>query len=411
MKHRGLMFFIMYCASMCVSLSQFKIIPLLGQISEMLGITYAETSWLMSVFTVAGIILAIPAGGLVAKYGPKKVILVVMIAMICGNVMGALCIGSYPLLLISRIIEGCAFAFVCVAGIVFINMWFPDKNTGLFVGIFMTFASIASVIALNTALPLTMSLGLTSAWWVVAALSVVFTLLFVAIVKEPPAPEGAGGSAPKASILPVLSNGRVICMGVVAFVVGFVLYFFINNYPAVFGNVYLLEPTTANFYGSLNGMFGIPFCIIGGFIVDRLGLKGTPVLMLASTVLLALACFITTSLDPSIFILHTLLTAAFPGLLLTCYNYIVPFCVGNPIQIGYGIGFINVFYNIGIFVGSPAVLYAVEMGGGWPIASIVLGSVSLVGAVAVLAYMALSRKAPLPEPPGAPEGNALIQQS
>ena len=72
MKHRGLMFFIMYCASACVSLSQFKIVPLLGQISEMLSITPAETSWLMSVFTVAGIILALPAGGLVAKYGPKS---------------------------------------------------------------------------------------------------------------------------------------------------------------------------------------------------------------------------------------------------------------------------------------------------------------------------------------------------
>lgn len=407
MKHRGLMFFIMYCASACVSLSQFKIVPLLGQISEMLSITPAETSWLMSVFTAAGIILALPAGGLVAKYGPKKVILVVMITMILGNVMGALCIGSYPLLLVSRIIEGCAFAFVCVAGIVFINMWFPDKNTGIFVGIFMTFASIASAIALNTALPLTMSVGLTGAWWAVAAMSVVFTILFVAIVKEPPAPEGAGGPAPKASIMPVLTNGRIICMAVVAFFAGFVLYFFLNNYPTVFGAVYAIEPATANFYGSLNGLFGIPFCIIGGFIVNKLGVKGTPVLMLVSALILALAGFITTSLDPSLFILHILLTAAFPGLILTSYNYLVPFCVGNPIQIGYGIGVMSLAQNIGIFVGSPTVLYAVEMAGGWPVASIVLGCVALIGVVAILAYMAISKKIPAPQ---APDGDGKEPQ-
>ncbi len=402
MKHRGLMFFIMYCASACVSFSQFKIVPLLGQISEMLSITPAETSWLMSVFTVAGIILALPAGGLVAKYGPKKVMTAVMIAMICGNIMGALCIGSYPLLLVSRIIEGCAFAFVCVAGIVFINMWFPDKTTGIFVGIFMTFASIASAISLNVALPLTMAFGLTSAWWGVAAMSVVFTVLFVATVKEPASPENAGGPTPKASIMPVLTNGRVICMAVVAFFAGFVLYFFLNNYPTVFGAVYELEPSTANFYGSLNGLFGIPFCIIGGFIVNKLGVKGTPILMLVSALILALAGFITTSLDPSMFIVHILLTAAFPGLILTSYNYLIPFCVGNPIQIGYGIGMMSLAQNIGIFVGSPTVLYAVEMTGGWPVASIALGCVALIGVVAILIYMALSKKVLASQTPNNP---------
>lgn len=44
-------------------------------------------------------------------------------------------------------------------------------------------------------------------------------------------------------------------MAVVAFFAGFVLYFFLNNYPTVFGAVYELEPSTANFYGSLNGLF------------------------------------------------------------------------------------------------------------------------------------------------------------
>lgn len=183
-------------------------------------------------------------------------------------------------------------------------------------------------------------------------------------------------------------------MGLCALTVGFILYFFINNYPTVFTTVYGLDPTTANFYGSLNGMFGIPFCIVGGFIVDRLGVKRTPILMIVSFVLLAAACFATTSLTPELFVLHTLLTAAFPGLILTAYNFIVPTCVGNPIQIGYGVGLVSCTYNIGIFIGSPAVLYAVEGAGSWGIASTILGAAAIVGLLGVIAYLALARKTP-----------------
>lgn len=393
MKHRGLMFLIMYCVATCVSLSQFKVIPILGMVTESVGVSPADISWLMSVFTVAGIILAIPAGGLIAKFGPKKIFIVVTIAMIAGNVIGAFSLTNYPILLFSRVIEGCSFAFVSTAGIVFINMWYPDKNNGLFVGIFMTFASIASVIALNTSLPITTSLGLSSTWWMVAGISVVFIILFALIVKEG-APAGEGGPAPQASIAPILRNGRVLSMGLCALTVGFILYFFINNYPTVFTTVYGLDPTTANFYGSLNGMFGIPFCIVGGFIVDRLGVKRTPILMIVSFVLLAAACFATTSLTPELFVLHTLLTAAFPGLILTAYNFIVPTCVGNPIQIGYGVGLVSCTYNIGIFIGSPAVLYAVEGAGSWGIASTILGAAAIVGLLGVIAYLALARKTP-----------------
>lgn len=90
MKARnGLMFVIMYLAATSVSFSQIKIAPVLDLICASCGVTYAETSWLMSVFTIAGIVLAIPAGGLIAKYGPKKIFSLVLVVSLLGNIMGA----------------------------------------------------------------------------------------------------------------------------------------------------------------------------------------------------------------------------------------------------------------------------------------------------------------------------------
>ena len=75
MKNRGLMFLILFLSAISISLSQLKVVPILGDLSVSMGISIADTSWLMSVFTIAGIVLAIPGGALVSKLGPKKLIL------------------------------------------------------------------------------------------------------------------------------------------------------------------------------------------------------------------------------------------------------------------------------------------------------------------------------------------------
>ena len=392
MKNRSLMFFVMYFCAATLALSQFKIVPILGPITVHLGIAYEQVSWLMSVFTVAGIVLAIPAGGLIAKYGPKKIWTIVMVIMICGNVIGALGIDSYVVLLASRVLEGCAFAFVAIAGVVFVNIWFPNKNTGLFVGIFMTFISIGSIVALNCMIPLTTAYGLASAWWVTAIVSAVMTAVFLFVVGEAPVSDAGSGEISKPSLVPILKNKRVMMICFLALTLGFVLYFFLNNYPSLFMTVYDVDAAGATFYSSLNNLFSIPFCILGGFIVDRLGPKGTPILLAVSAVCVIVACAFMTRLTPSLFIVHTLVIAAFPGLMYTACNYLVPRDVDNPMQISYGIALMTLFYSIGIFIGCPIVLYAIAGTGLWETGGYVLAAVMTIGLVFILAYIAISKK-------------------
>lgn len=398
MKNRGLMFTIMYICAVFASISQLKIVPILGLIGETLMIDLGQISWLMSVFTVAGIILAIPAGGLVGKFGPKKVFLAVMIITVVGNIVGVFGLDNYGILLFSRILEGCGFAMASVAGIVLINMWYPDKNTGLFVGIFVTFAATASVIALNLALPMVTAFGMASVWWATAFGAAIFTVLFWMFVKEA-APQGALDGAPegaasmaKPSLARVLTSAPVLMICLAQLTIGFFLYFYMNNYPQVFTAVYNLDPQTANFYGSLNGLWGIPGCIFGGFLLDKLGKKGAPKFDLVCFAVMFVAAFITTGLNPSLYILHTILTAVFPGLVLTAGNFLVPQVVREPQDIGYGIGTLGLFYNIGIFIGNPIILNAVQATGDWNMASIILAAVSAFGFVCILIYMAVSKK-------------------
>ena len=174
--------------------------------------------------------------------------------------------------------------------------------------------------------------------------------------------------------------------------IGFYLYFYMNNYPTVFGEVYGIDATTANFYGSLNGLWGIPGCIFGGFLLDKIGKKGAPVMDIVCFIVMFVAAWITTSLVPSLYILHTILTAVFPGLVLTAGNFLVPFCVSKPADIGYGIGVLGLFYNVGIFIGNPIILYGVQMTGSWSTASMILSAVCVVGIIALIVHMACVKR-------------------
>lgn len=73
MKARnGLMFVIMYLAATSVSFSQIKIAPVLDLICASCGVTYAETSWLMSVFTIAASFLRFLQVALLQNTGRRR---------------------------------------------------------------------------------------------------------------------------------------------------------------------------------------------------------------------------------------------------------------------------------------------------------------------------------------------------
>ena len=127
-------FLLLYLGGVIISLSQLKIIPIQNEIVKMMGFSLSSISWLMSIFTLSGIFLSIPGGRLVTKFGPKKLLVFLMLAIIIGNGIGFIS-ENFILMLFSRLIEGIAFSMIIMVGIVFINEWFKDGNRGLATGI------------------------------------------------------------------------------------------------------------------------------------------------------------------------------------------------------------------------------------------------------------------------------------
>ncbi len=387
-KNKWPSFFVIYFAAITVSISQLKIVPIMNNISSSFNISMSQISWLMSVFTVAGVILAIPSAAILNYLGSKKLLLILMATLCIGNIIGAFT-NSYYVLLISRAIEGISFAMIILVGVVLISDLFGDK-AGSTTGIFTTFAAVGSVIAMNLTLPVVNSLGLNSIWLVVAALSALSFILVALIIKEPDAKaENDDASSKKASLAEAISNGSLWLVAICQFCVAFVLFTFFTIYPSLLTDLYSLDATVANFYAGLLGLFAIPFGVIAGVIIDKSG--NAPLVTLISFIGLAVSCFIMTSLGPSTYILHVALLSFFCALIIPAVLYIAPGVAKQPALIGYSVALVNMLYYVGIFSGSPVILSTIEKSG-WSHASNILIVVSVIGIVAMGLFMTGKRK-------------------
>lgn len=382
---------ILYAAAITVSLGQLKIVPMMEPVAALLGVDLAQAGLLVSIFTLAGIFLAIPGGKILAKIGSKKLLLLLMGMLAAGNVFGALS-GNYPLLLVSRVIEGVAFSMIIMTGLVMIAGWFkggPGTNTAT--GIFTTFPAVASFAGMNLTLPIVERLGIKSVWWIVAGLAALMFVLILVVIPEPDkeAERGAEGEErPKLRI--AAKNPRVWLVAFSHLCIAFVLFSYITTYPVFFMQNYGLDAASANSLSGINGLFGIVSCIICGILIDRLkapyliallGRAGTILVVAVNLVLPNYGAYIAHAFAVALLI---------GGLSLTSDLCIGPTLAKNQSYIGYSMSFINLLYYVGVFACTPVILFVVEKSG-WGAATGLLMAVTVVCTI-LMAILAFTQK-------------------
>jgi len=390
MKNKWVLLAILYLSAITVSLGQLKIVPIMGQVAEQLRIGIPQAALLVSIFTLTGIILAIPGGKILLKIGSKNLLLFLMGMLAAGNVLGALT-NNFSLLLLSRVIEGIAFSMIITAGMVMINGWFGGGGggTNVAIGVFTTFTAIASFICMSVTLPIVEKLGLKSIWWIVAALAAVLFLLILTLVPPPKASEREEASGERPSLKAAAKNYRVWLLALSHLCIAFLLLAYSTCYPALFTGAYGLDQGTANSYTGLNGLFGIPACILCGILIDKV--KKPYLIAMAGRIGTIAVVAVNLLLGPSTFVLHLALTALLiGGIGITSNLCIGPTLAKSPSYIGYTMSFINLLYYVGVFACTPAILWLVETAG-WGAATTLLVIVTIAATLSA-AILTLPQK-------------------
>ena len=354
MKNKWGMFFILLISAITVSLSQLKISPVLADVAAMLNVDMTKAAMLMSLFTVAGIFLSIPGAAVMARTGSKKMLLILMGCLVVGNVIGAVS-NSFAVVMFSRIIEGISYALIITVGVDMINQWFTGATVGTATGAFNTFAAVANFVGMNASVAIYNGTGnLKALWWTVAVLAAICFVLVLLFIKVPKT-ETASGAADNGTVGEAIQNPALLVTCLSMLCLAFVLFGFITCNASLF-QAYGISQKASAFYASLNGLIGIPTCIIAGVVIGKTGKPFDAAII--GAVLCAIICFCMPHLgsSPAAYIAYALATGIVPGgMVMTSMFIFTPQLAKRPALIGLSMGLLNTLYYIGVFLCTPVI--------------------------------------------------------
>ncbi|PKM59987.1 MAG: MFS transporter [Firmicutes bacterium HGW-Firmicutes-4] len=378
----GAILFIMLLSMTAGALCLNKVSPVVTQIIESLGLTGdAQAGMLISVFVFSGIILAIPVGMIITRYGMFKTGLVAIIAILIGSVIGALAV-SYEVLLVSRIIEGIGLIFLATIGPAAVGESFSEKHRATAMGLLMCFMAFGQIIVLNLGPRIAVSSSWRNVWWFTAVYAVINLILWIVIARKIDVKKAENieeqNSLAKETLVEVIRNKNIWLVGIT-----FALYLIGQQGTFAFLTRYLsvergLDVTAAASLLSVASLIGIPVGILTGVVADKVGSRKYPlgILMVSSAICYAFMPNCPTSLYFIMIVIYGICTMGIAGL---CFSSVAD-VIEKPEQASMAVSIVNLMQWIGIFISSLLFGFIVESFS-WEFAFYAMVPIALLGAV------------------------------
>ena len=397
-KYAWIVLFALYLATLAAPLNMFKLPPVMTTITfEFFGGDFNKSGLLMSIFSVMGFVLAIPAGFILKRFGIKLTVLFSVGSIIIGTALGAIAASS-SMLFVGRFIEGIGMGLVMVAAPLAISMWFPAHNRALPTGIWATSVGVGNVVTLIAAPSMAVAYGWQSVWWAGAIFAAVAFVLFAVLfrmprndeVPAPPAPPSAAGQEASPSLFSGMRNINYWLVGIGFGVYNLVVMAMCTYLPTFLElkHGYLLTYEqglfmNASFVTSLIMMVSIISAPGGGYISDRIGSRKT-------VVLIAYAVMTLTFLVPFSVVgwqipVYMLVFGFFGGPIAPILLAAVPEVSKKPQLIGIGMACAALLQNLGMYIGPSLFIRIVgdPLGDGWAAAGYWMIPICIFGMLAV----------------------------
>lgn len=384
MGRRWLIFFTVYCVGIFAGFNMFKAPPLFVALMPQLGFTEDSIGWVMSMFSIIGVILAFPAGGILKKLGIKTSLLITAASVAIGAGLGAVAT-SAEMLLATRFIEGIGLGLISVVGPAAVTTIIPQEKQGLAMGIWTVWFPFAIVLALNISPAIFAIGGWRVVWWVGAALALISFFMALFIYKQPVQDEPAGANAGgELSELDLKPDYRSLIFATVAF--GCWNIFFggaiASFYPTFLSQVHGMDVQFAGTASSITNILVLALGPISGIISDKLHTRKWLMVfaMVGAAVMLTFAFGDNLTMVWVYLIGMSVFAAAMP----TGTFSLVPRLMKSPSKVGFGMAVLAFFQNIGIVIG-PIIFGSLSASIGWHMASMTfLLPAAIVGLVLTL---------------------------
>jgi MFS family permease len=373
----------LFVAAIAVPINQYKVTPVMPVLMEVFGLDLTIANLLMSIFSLSAFLLAIPAGIIVHRIGPRRSGLVALGAVALGAGLGALSSGAAALLA-SRMIEGISFVLMMVAAPAIISLWFRAEERGVPMGVFATWVPVGSIVVLNAAPALVSAFGWQGAWWFGCLYGVAAFLLFWALVKMPSAPPGAGhsdtrqgaGGSTTTTVRTALANRNVWFLGVLFFCFTMCMPGFMNNMPTYLNTVRGYSLAVAALIVSMSQLMTVVACPFMGFVSDRVGSRKK--MYTVALIIMAALWLLPFKLGGAGIVLFMCVFGVVAGVIPTMIFASVPEVMQRPELAGIGMGAVVTLQNLGLLLGPVMFGRIVQVSGSWALAGYALIPITLL---------------------------------
>ena len=372
--------FVALLAGVTAPLNQFKVPPLMTVLMQRFTLDLGTAGLLMTIFAITGFILALPAGVILQRLGPKKAGLIALGCLIVGSALGALS-ESAELLLISRLVEGAGMGLIAVVAPGLISIWFPPEKQGGPMGIWATWVPLGSLIIFNVAPAVEASAGWRAVWWIGAAFGLVAFILYWLLVRLPPT---AGTNQhikpePAPSMRQALAGRNIWLLGLSFASFNMVLIGAVSTFfPTFLTTVRGFSLGSASFITSLPSLVVVVTAPLAGWLLDKVGVR-KPFLVIAS-IAVAFFMLFPFSLNGWGIPASMVMLGILAGFIPTAIFSAVPEVMGKVQLAGIGMGVIMLGQNFGQLLG-PVIFGRLVETIGWANAGYWMIPVAAVGVV------------------------------
>ncbi len=380
-----------YLASIAAVMAQFAAPPLMPLLIESFGVDLAAASSMMSVFSITGLVLALPAGLLLVRYGARATIVAAMASVVLGSLLGVVA-PDFGMFLAGRAVQGVGVGLVGVAAPAVVAGTFPDERRGLPMGIWATWVPVGGILMYLIGPALASTWGWAAAWWLSAAVAAVAGVVVFGVVRGGGPSAGAGQSAGAGSRVEARGtrrtsgalgdlrlglSGREIWILAAVFGLSSTAAGGVNAFLATFlvderGFELAMAAAVSSLVlvGAGVGSFG------SGLISDKIGSRRL-VFTIASVLMgvLVLLPFTVESMLPLVLFAVGLSMGAVPSALFAA----VPEAMPLPRLAGAGMAALMLGQNAGMVLG-PTLFAVIEPVAGWVGVGVAMGVVSVTAA-------------------------------
>ena len=368
---------------------QNKVPPVMLEVMNCFNIGETDAGWLTSVFTIMGMVTAIPASQLMRKMGAKKIGVIALVCAAVGSAAGAFAT-DMVFLMITRVIEGTGVGMIAVVGPAVIAEWFPVEKRGLPMGLWGSWMMCSQTLLFFVSGALVTMGSWQAVWWFTTIFAVIVLVLYLWKVRDPKGTDyepnySEGEEEAEFQFGEAFKSSSTWLITICGVIFTFCCFGFATYISLYWDQTFFNDGMeTSNLYVSILYAIEIPMVIFIGWLLNRIKVGKRHWVGTIGFALYIIVMFLCFRMDNPAFLIPFVIIYPFlEGVIPTVYWTLTPTTAKKPEYSGTAIGILNVGLNIGTLLGPPVTGLFIE-NFGWSVATIPLAIAAALGAIAFI---------------------------